>query len=179
MAGIEPGERPGAPTPRPSRELERPPGERYAQGMTEAARQTTSRRKAGLVGPLSRAAVAAAVGAALLFVVGAVLASTAGLLVVAGLTGAAIGLLLARAAVAGPADGPALTRRQAARYAIALSIVAVVLGAVGTWLNARGEGGSLGLIDYLLETFGPFTPAEAAAAAFAAAWGAGAGPVER
>ena len=47
------------------------------------------------------------------------------------------------------------------------------------WAYALGEGGTLGLLDYLLQTFGPFVPAEAVIAAVTAWWGAGAGPVQR
>ena len=50
--------------------------------------------------------------------------------------------------------------------------------AVATGSYARGEGGTLGLVDYLLTTFGPFVPGEAVIAALAAWWGANAGPVQ-
>ena len=122
----------------------------------------------------------ALVGALLLFALGAVFAQTAGLLFVVGLIGAAIGLILARTRVPGPGDAPApLSRRQAVWVAIAITLVAIVLAWVATWLYARSEGGTLGLVDYLLETFGPFVPAEILIAEIAAAWGVGAGPVER
>jgi len=49
---------------------------------------------------------------------------------------------------------------------------------VGTWLHALAEGGALGLLDYLFETFGVIVPLELLIASVAAAWGAGAGPVE-
>lgn len=179
MAGTkpnEPGER--GPATRPSRELERPPGERYARADTPPAAGGGSE----LTTPFLKAVTAAAIGALLLFLVGGLMASTAGLLLVAGITGAAVGLLLARAAVTGPASPPggaALTRRQASRLAIAIAILAVIIGALATWLFARAEGGTLGFLDYLTETFGLFTPAELLVAALAAAWGAGAGPVER
>lgn len=130
-----------------------------------------------LPGPLVRACVVATAGAAALLVVGAILASTAGLLFIAGLTGGAIGLVLARAAVPRD-DARAIARRRVAWLAIALSIAAVVGAAIATWLVARSEGGTLALIDYLLEAFGPFVPAEAVLAALAAAWGANAGPVQ-
>src|SRR6185436_13234329 len=103
---------------------------------------------------------------------GALASSSEGLVFVAGLTGAGVGLLLARAAV--PAGGvpPALTRRQVTRSAIALTLFAVVIGAVGTWLHAIAEGGALGLVDYLLETFGIIVPAELVIGGITAAWGA-------
>ena len=111
--------------------------------------------------------------------VGAVLASTFGLLFVAGVMGAAIGLLLARASVATEDTGPAVSRSLVVRLAIGLAIVAVVVADVGTWLFALGEGGTLGLIDYLWTTFGPFVPGVALVAGVTAAWGASAGPIQR
>jgi hypothetical protein len=113
-----------------------------------------------------------------LYLLGAILSSSAGLVFVAGLTGAAVGLLVARAAAPGRAEEPALTRRGAAWLAVAISVLAVVLAAVGTWLHALAEGGALGVFDYLFETFGFVVPLELAIASLAAAWGAGAGPVE-
>ena len=133
-------------------------------------------------GPLARATTIGLVGAAILVLVGGVLASTAGLLFVAAATGAGIGLALARAAVPSPTaetETAVLTRRQAARWSVATACLAVVLGAAGTWLVARSEGGTLGPIDYLWTTFGWFVPAELVFASLAAAWGARAGPIAR
>ena len=121
----------------------------------------------------------ALVGAVVLFLVGAILASTAGLLFVAGLTGAGIGLVLARARVPGDAGEAALSPRAVTWLAIGLAIASVVVAAIGTWLFALREGGVLGPIDYLLTTFGPFVPGELLITALTAAWGAGAGPIER
>ena len=181
MAGMEPGDRPGPSAGRPGRQLERAPGERYAGaragGADPAASAATSR--AALLGPLTRAVIAAVIGTLALYALGALLSSSAGLVFVAGLTGAAVGLLLARAASPGGGQAPALTRRQVSWSAIALTLGAVALGALGTWVHALAEGGALGPIDYLLETFGIIVPAEVAIGAVAAAWGAGAGPVER
>lgn len=128
--------------------------------------------------PVVKAVVAAVLGAIGLYAVGGLLASTGGLLFVAGLTGAAVGLILARAAVPVGAAAPALTRRQVSWLALTLSIGAIVVGAVATWLHALGEGGTLGFVDYQLETFGPFIFGEIVIAVVAAAWGASAGPVE-
>lgn len=125
-----------------------------------------------------KAVVVAIVGTLALYALGALLSSSAGLVFVAGLTGAAVGLLLARAASPGRGDEPVLTRRRTMWLAIAISILAVVVAAVGTWLHAIGEGGALGLIDYLFDTFGVIVPLELLIATVAAAWGAGAGPVE-
>ncbi|HTK45800.1 MAG TPA: hypothetical protein VL749_10660 [Patescibacteria group bacterium] len=125
-----------------------------------------------------RASLAALLGSLALYAVGGLIASTGGLLFVAGVTGAVVGLLLARAAA--PADGgpPALSRRQATWVAVALSLGAIAVASVAIWLHAIGEGGTLGFIDYQLETFGPFIPGEVVIGFLAAAWGARAGPIQ-
>lgn len=110
-------------------------------------------------------------------VVGAILASTFGLLFAAGITGGAIGLVLARAAVP-RGEGRAVDRGTVAWIAAALAIAAVAIAAVATWMVGLAEGGTLGLVDYLVETFGLFIPGEAAIAAFAAVWGANSGPIQ-
>jgi hypothetical protein len=113
----------------------------------------------------------------ILAIVGAILASTTGLLVVAGATGAAVGLVLSRAAVP-VGDAAPVPRRRVAWLAVGLSLAAVAVAAVITWVYARAEGGTLGFIDYQLATFGPFVPAEALIAAVTAWWGASSGPVQ-
>ena len=125
-----------------------------------------------------RADLAAILGAAALVFVGAVLASTFGLLLVAGAMGAAIGLLLARAAVADGGARP-VSRSLVIRLAVGLALVAVAVADVAIWLYGRGEGGTLGLFEYLWTTFGPFVPGVALIAAVTAWWGASAGPVQR
>jgi hypothetical protein len=168
MAGSDPGE----PDPRGKR-LTVAPSTRYA----DPARTNLEPGPSALPGPLLRALVAAAVGAALLILVGAVLASTFGLLFVAGGTGAAVGLALSRAAV--PLDDAVpTTRRTLELLGVGIALAAVVVADVGTWLIALDEGGTLGLIDYLLTTFGPFVPGVALLAAIAAWWGASSGPVQ-
>jgi len=179
MAGTEPGERPPDPAGRPGRQLERPPGERYSRSAAQADDDAIATRSGSILfSAVVKAVVIAAVGSLALFALGALLSSSAGLVFVAGLTGAAVGLLLARAAAPGRGDEPALTRRTTMWLAIGLSILAVVVAAVGTWLHAMAEGGALGLLDYLFETFGVIVPLEVLIATVAAAWGAGAGPVE-
>ncbi len=177
MAGSEPGEsrRPGDGE---SRRLAEAPSARYGS-RAGSARGELLPGAPSAVGPLAKASIAAIVGAVLLFLVGAILASTAGLLFVSGLTGAVIGLLLARARVLGDDGMAPLSRRRVTWLAIGIAIAAVVAAAIGTWLYALREGGVLGPIDYLLTTFGPFVPAELLLAGFTAAWGAGAGPIER
>jgi hypothetical protein len=170
----QPGERrPEQPTS--SRRLEQPPSVRYTQ---PAAAPAEDREVAALPGPLARAIGAAAAGAVALFFVGAVLAQPAALLILAGATGAAIGLALARAAV--PSNGARPVDRDRLMWiAIALAIIGVVAADVGTWWFALIEGGALGLVDYLWETFGLLVLGEAVVAVITAAWGAGAGPIQR
>lgn len=130
-----------------------------------------------MTGPLARAVVVAIAGAVALVVVGAIFASQAGLPFVAGIGGAAIGLVLARAAV--PSDGiQPVARRTVVWLAVGLAVAAVAVACGATWLIAQREGGTLGLVDYLSEAFGPFIPAEALIAAVAAGWGANAGPIQ-
>ena len=173
MAGTEPGDRATKPTAPAGRRLATPPSARYAAGRGT----DTGAVGPALTGPLLRALIVTVIGAAALLVVGAILTSTAGLLFIAGLTGGAIGLVLARAAVP-PSEARPVPRRTVAWIAVALAIAAVAVAAVATWIVALGEGGTLGLLDYLLDAFGPFVPAEAVIAAIAAAWGANAGPVQ-
>lgn len=88
-----------------------------------------------------------------------------------------MGLVLARAAVPGDEARP-VPRRTVAQVAVAVAVAAVAIAAVATWLFARAEGGTLGIVDYLVDAFGLFIPAEVLIAAAAAVWGANAGPVQ-
>jgi hypothetical protein len=178
---IEPGEPGNRRKPAPSRpgsgsrRLAEAPSARFADRADGATR--TASEPSALPGPLLRAIVVAAVGAVVLVVVGTVLASTTGLLFAAGATGGATGLVLARASV--PRDGGApMTRRAVTWIAIVVVLSAVVVADLATWVVARGEGGTLGPLDYLLATFGPFVPGELLFGALGAAWGARSGPVQ-
>jgi hypothetical protein len=176
MAGPHPGdEASGRPEPNPRR-LAAPPSNRYGPGR-DAPPPDSSGRSA-LPGPLVRATLVAALGGALLVLVGAVLASFVGLLFVAGATGGAAGLVLARAAVPLLDETP-VSRRTVTGLSIGLVLAAIVGAGIATWLVARGEGGVLGPLDYLLTTFGPFVPGELVVGALGAAWGATSGPVQR
>lgn len=175
MATSEPGEPRDPREASVGRRLDQPPSARYAA----AGGGASGKGRASLVGPLAQAGIAAAVGAALLFLVGAVVASTAGLVFVSGVMGATIGFLLARATLSIDDEAPALTRGAVTWLAIGIAVGAVVVADVATWLNARGEGGTLGLLDYLLQTFGLFVPGELLIAALGAVWGASSGPVQR
>ena len=98
--------------------------------------------------------VAAAVGAVAIVMLGGVLAVSAGLVVVAGATGWAV----ATALRAGAAHR--LGARRRVRMAVGLALLAILLGQVGLWAYARSEGGVLGPLDYLAETFGVLVPLE-------------------
>jgi len=110
--------------------------------------------------------LAGLVGALAIVVLGGLLALSAGLLVVATLTGwgVAVGL---RAGAGSSIDA---SRRRSLAAAIAL--VAIALAQVGLWLYARTEGGALGPVDYLAETFGILVPLELVAGAVVAWWSA-------
>jgi hypothetical protein len=178
MAGSEPGESGGPRSGSGSRRLAEAPSARYGSAAGGSGDEPLP-GSPSLVGPLARALIVAIGGGVLLFLVGAIFASTAGLLFVAGLMGAGVGLVLARARVPDD-DGPApLSPGTVTWLAIGLALASVVTAAIGTWLFALTEGGVLGPFDYLLTTFGPFVPGELVIAAVTAAWGAGAGPIER
>ena len=95
-------------------------------------------------------------------VLGGVLAVSAGLLVVAVAAGWAVAVGLRAGA------GPRLATGRRVRLAVLLALLTVVLGQLGLWLYARTEGGVLGPLDYLNETFGLLVPLELIAASIAA-----------
>ena len=97
-----------------------------------------------------------------------VLGLASGLLFVAGVAGALIGLVAA---------GSARPRPWIRRFALGLAAAMVLVGAVGAWLAAAAEGGTLGLFDYLWATTGLLVPFELAVALLAAAWGSRNGPI--
>jgi len=179
----EPGDR--EPAGHSSTRLARPPSERYgvAPGAGRPRPDTApgasdARVSLGTLGALAPAVAAGIVTVAALVVVGGVLAEQRGLLAIAGTGGAAIGLLGARAAVS--PDGvrpPALSRGRVVRVAVGLALLAIAVAAIGTWAYGRLEGGVLDPLTYLWSVYGLLIPAEAAIAAVAAAWGAGAGPI--
>jgi hypothetical protein len=142
---------------RPSR-LDRPPGERYG-GPGIHPDEPASDGERGTPRSLAVASVIGLAGSALIVILGGVLALSAGLVVVAGVIGWLIGTTLA-----GGSIGP----RRA--IAIALAVESVLVGQVGLWLFAMSEGGALGLVDYLGQTWGIVIIAEVAAAAIAAWW---------
>jgi hypothetical protein len=158
------------------RRLEQPPSARYRR-PDDTPGQGGGR--GSLIGPLAQATIVAVIGAALLFLVGAVVASTVGLVFVCGVMGAGIGLLLAKAGVPDEGGPAALSRGGVLWLAVGLAVAAVLVADVATWLYALREGGTLGLLDYLFETFGPFVPGEFVVAVLGTVWGVSSGPVQR
>lgn len=148
-----------APPPTPGeRRLARPPSDRYRS--TEAV-PVDQERTVGAARGMLLAIGAGTAGAVAITILGGVLAVSAGLLVVAGATGWAVALALRVGA------GATLSTARRVRLALALALVAVVLGQLGLWLYARTEGGVLGPLDYLGETFGLLVPLQLGAAALA------------
>ena len=154
----EPGERRPAGT-KPGR-LERPPGERYAQVRGQ---DIAPPRQSPIRGILL-ASVVATIGSAASIALFALASVSAGLLVVAALTG----LFVAEALRAG--GGATIPVRLRQGLAVATAIESVAVAQLGIWLYARAEGGALGLIDYLAQTFGPLVPLQLAIAALVAWW---------
>jgi hypothetical protein len=144
-----------APTPG-ERRLPHPPSNRYREPVEEGP----APERGGSLGRAVVLAIAAALaGAAATTVLGGVLAVSAGLVVVAGAIGWAVAVALR---VGG---GSRLDVGRRLRLAIPLSTLAVALGQLGLWLYARSEGGVLGPVDYLAETFGLLVPLQ-----FGIAW---------
>lgn len=163
-----PTERPSPGEQRPTGEvrpggsarLDRPPGERYGGGRPPPLEPERGGDR-GTARALAIASVVGLAGSAVIVALGGVLALSAGLVVVAGAIGWLIGGTLA---------GGTLGPRRA--IAIALAVESVLVGQVGLWLFAIGEGGALGLVDYLAQTWGAVVVAEVAAAGIAASWSA-------
>jgi hypothetical protein len=131
------------------RRLPHPPSDRYRAPEAEAPVVDPGASAARGVG---YALAAGVVGAAAMTVLGGVLAVSAGLLVVAGVTGWGVAAGLRAGA------GPHLDRAGLHRIALLLGTIAVAGGQLGLWLYARSEGGVLGPLDYLAETFGFLVP---------------------
>ena len=157
----QPPEDPRAgPPPIPGeRRLAHPPSDRYRVAEPQAAEPEP-------IGSVARgvtfAVALGAIGALTIILLGGVLAISAGLIVAAAATGWALGLGL-RTGARG-----ALTQVSRRRLALVLAIVSIGFGQVGLWLYARTEGGVLGPLDYLGETFGVLVPVELLAASIAA-----------
>jgi hypothetical protein len=164
------------PDPPPGeRRLERPPSDRYAtagDATGDAAVTDAAVGDAGATptGSASRgllfAAVVAVIGALITVLLGGVVSLSAGLLVVAAAVGYAIGLALAYGA------GSSIDRPTRPWVAVIVAALGFLLGQAGLWWYASTEGGVLGPMDYLWQTFGVLVPIQALLAVGSAYWGA-------
>jgi len=154
MGGMTQPDRPVDPASPPvpgERRLDKPPSERYREAEARAAAAPPSRTVSPTRGLIAGALVAVA-GAALIVLVGGVLALTVGLIVVAGAMGWLVPLAIGRWA------GPILRPSRRAWSAAIIALGGVLLGQAGLWLYASSEGGVLSLPDYLGEVYGPLVP---------------------
>lgn len=113
--------------------------------------------------PVVIAVTIALVGALLFVLLAGAMTLGAGLLVVAAVVGRLVGLAI---------KGTSLDRDRRGVIAAAIAVGSVVLGLIGTWAYGRWEGGVLGPVDYLAETFGVLVPLELAIAGLVAWWSA-------
>jgi hypothetical protein len=158
----EPGERRPADTE--PRRLERPPGERYATPQASGDESASGKGAGSPVRGIVLASAVGTIGSAASIALFALASVSAGLLVVAALTG----LFVAEALRAG--GGATLQGRMRQGLALATAVESVVVAQLGIWLYARAEGGALGLIDYLAQTFGFLVLLQFAIAAIVAWW---------
>jgi hypothetical protein len=159
-------DRPTNPAPgeqRPRGTLDRPPSDRY---QTDHEAQPEALERPPFARGIAAALVAAVGGAIAIAIGGGLLTITAGLLVVA----AIVGWLVAVALMLGAGPAPTAERPRRRWIAAAIAVAGVALGQAGLWLIARGEGGTLGAIDYLIEVFGLLVPAQLLIAAAVAWW---------
>ena len=140
------------------RRLAHPPSDRYRVAEPEAEPPAIGTMARGVTFAMALAAI----GALAIVVLGGVLAISAGLIVAAAATGWATGLGMR---IGARGSMPPATR---SRLALGLAVVSIVGGQLGLWLYARTEGGVLGPIEYLGETFGPLVPLQLLAASVAA-----------
>ena len=161
-AGAAPETAGTAPSPG-ERRLARPPSERYREAEARATAAASSPRAVSPARGLGLGLLVGLGGAAVIVVLGGILALTLGLIVVAG----AIGWLVAVAV--GFGAGATLPASRRASAAAGLALLGVLLGQVGLWLYAASEGGVLSLPDYLGEVYGPLVPLELTLAG-AVAW---------
>jgi hypothetical protein len=131
--------------------LAHPPSDRYRAAKPPAPIEDPAASPARGV---AFAVAAAVIGAAAMTVLGGVLAVSAGLLMAAAASGWAVAVGLRVGA------GQRLAAARRVRLAMGLAFGSVVLGQLGLWLYALTEGGVLGPLDYLAQTFGPLVPLE-------------------
>jgi hypothetical protein len=96
------------------------------------------------------ALLASEVGA-LAIALGGILALSAGLVVIAAVVGLIVGWVL---------RGPASQGRSMAVAAVGIALLGVATGQLWLWVIALLEGGVLGPLDYLAQTFGFLVPAQ-------------------
>jgi len=108
--------------------------------------------------------VAAVLTGILLWVFAAILAFSAGLVVVAFFLGRIVGLSVRSGA------GDELSSAARTSISVLLSIAAITIAMVATWLFAGLSGGVLGPGEYLGETLGPIVPLQYIVATLAAWW---------
>ena len=143
------------------RRLARPPSERYrtAERAAEAVEGS-----GGSFGRALAFGVLAAIGLGVaIAIAGGVVLVTAGLVALAGLGGWVVAIAVRAGGVG------ALSSQRRIAMAAVLATLGVLGGQLGLWLFARYEGGVLGPVDYLAETFGVLVPIELAVAV-GAAW---------
>jgi len=147
----------------PSRRyLEAPPSRRYAIAPDGTADDGPSLGRPSLLRGALMGGLVAAFLAAVIVVLGEGFGFTAGLAIVA----LFLGRLTAYAVSAG--GGTAGSQPLRVLLAVGLALGGIALAQVGLWLWAGVEGGTLGLVDYLAQTFGPLVPLELTLAAGAA-----------
>jgi hypothetical protein len=160
----EPGDRrPGA---EGRRRLEQAPGDRYGTNAASAGEGDAAEETSGPIRGIVLASVVGTIGAGAAVALFAIASVSAGLLVVSAVTG----LFVAEGLRAG--GGTHMAPRLRRGVALATAVESVALAQLGIWLYARSEGGALGLIDYLAQTFGPLVPLQFAIAALVAWWSA-------
>jgi hypothetical protein len=137
------------------RRLAHPPSDRYKEAELPPAAADAA---ASPVRGIALGTGAAIAGAGAIAVLGGVLAISSGLIVVAG----AIGWLVSVGLRAGARSS--IERPHRVRLAVALAVFGVSLGQAALWAYGRSEGGVLGPLDYLAETFGVLVPVEVAVA---------------
>lgn len=117
---------------------------------------------ASLTPTIVNAATAGLLGAVILFVFAGPLSFSAGLVVVALFVGRIVGLAARTGGVVEPAARTSV--------AIVVSLLAVSVGLLSAWAMAAASGGSLGPVDFLLQTLGPIVPLQYIVATLAAWW---------
>jgi hypothetical protein len=146
------------------RRLDRPPSDRYLPPPDQVDEDDVPSGSLGRA--LGAAALVEVAGVVAIVVLGGVLAFSAGLLVVAAVLGRAIGLVLAALGF------EALVPPRRTWLAVALAVGGVLIGQLGLWWYAGTEGGVLGPVDYLVETYGVLVPLQVVIAAGFAWWAA-------